>query len=100
MTTPFLDLYTQDQVFLAEKIYPHIADNCLIHDEYYDYAPTLPSIKKAIDYAKVNELCHIGAALDENDVYVYRADQERSIDLSGHVKYIYDWGNDEDTHNG
>lgn len=92
MTTPFLDLYTQDQVFLAEKIYPKIANSCLIHDSYYNYAPTPPSIKKAIDYDKVNELCHIGAALDENDVYVYRADQEQSLELSGHVKYIYDWG--------
>lgn len=99
-TTPFLDLYTQDQVFLAEKIYPHIAKSCLIHDSYYDYEPTPPSIKKAIDYPKVNELCHIGAALDENDVYVYRADQEQSLELSGHVKYIYDWGSDEDTNNG
>ena len=99
-TTPFLDLYTQDQVFLAEKIYPHIAKSCLIHDPYYNYTPTPPSIKKAIDYPKVNELCHIGAALDENDVYVYRADQEQSLELSGHVKYIYDWGSDEDTNNG
>jgi hypothetical protein len=99
-TTSFLDLYTQDQVFLAEKIYPHIANNCLIHDSYYSFGIVSPSIKKAIDYPKVNELCHIGAALDENDVYVYRSDQERSIDLSGHVKYIYDWGKDEDTNNG
>ena len=100
MTTPFIDLYTQDQMFLAEKIYPHIADSCLMHDEYYNYAPTEPSIKKAIDYAKVNELCHIGAALDENDVYVYRADQEQSLELTGNVKYIYDWGKDENTNNG
>jgi len=100
MTTQFFDLYTQDQVFLAEKIYPHIKDSCLVHDPYYNFPATAPSIKKKIEYAKVNELCHIGAALDENDVYAYRADQEVSLELSGHVKYIYDWGKDEDTHNG
>jgi hypothetical protein len=45
---------------------------------------------------KINTVCHIGAALDENDVFVYRADLEMSLEESGHVKYIYDWGTDED----
>ena len=61
---------------------------------------TETSKQRHIKYPKVNELCHIGAALDENDVYIYKSDQERSLELSGHVKYIYDWGQDEDTNNG
>jgi hypothetical protein len=92
MTTPFSDIYTQDQVFLTEKIYPHIAGDCLIHDPYYSMQVTEPSKQRHIKYPKVNELCHIGAALDENDVYIYKSDQELSLELSGHVKYIYDWG--------
>lgn len=99
MTTPFSDIYTQDQVFLTEKIYPHVAGNSLIHDQYYSMQVTEPSKQRHIKYPKVNELCHIGAALDENDVYIYKSDQERSLELSGHVKYIYDWGQDEDTNN-
>jgi hypothetical protein len=97
--TPLRDTYMQDQEFMAHQIYPHVASNCLIHDEYYNYMPTPPSIKKRIERNRVNTVCHIGAALDENDVFVYRTDQEISFDQSGNVKYIYDWGNDEDTNN-
>ena len=97
--TPLRDTYMQDQEFMAHQIYPHVASNCLIHDEYYNYMPTPPSIKKRIERNRVNTVCHIGAALDENDVFVYRTDQEVSFDQSGNVKYIYDWGNDEDTNN-
>ena len=98
--TPLRDTYMQDQEFMASQIYPHVAANCLIHDEYYNYMPTPPSIKKRIERKRVNTVCHIGAALDENDVFVYRTDQEVSFDQSGNVKYIYDWGKDEDTNNG
>lgn len=97
--TPLRDTYMQDQEFMAHQIYPHVASNCLIHDEYYNYMPTPPSIKKRIERNRINTVCHIGAALDENDVFVYRTDQEVSFDQSGNVKYIYDWGNDEDTNN-
>ena len=90
--TPLRDTYMQDQEFMAHQIYPHVAANCLIHDEYYNYMPTPPSIKKIIERKRINTVCHIGAALDENDVFVYRTDQEVSFDQSGNVKYIYDWG--------
>jgi hypothetical protein len=49
---------------------------------------------------KINTVCHIGAALDENDVFVYRADLEMSLNESGHVKYLYDWGTDENLNYG
>ena len=97
--TPLRDTYMQDQEFMAHQIYPHVAANCLIHDEYYNYMPTPPSIKTIIKRKRINTVCHIGAALDENDVFVYRTDQEVSFDQSGNVKYIYDWGKDEDTNN-
>jgi len=94
--TPLRDTYMQDQEFLSTQIYPQVAGNCLIHDPYYNYQPSEPSKKTMIPRKKINTVCHIGAALDENDVFVYRADLEMSLELSGHVKYIYDWGTDED----
>lgn len=97
--TPLRDTYMQDQEFMAHQIYPHIAANCLVHDGYYNYMPSPPSIKKLIERKRINTVCHIGAALDENDVFVYRTDQEISFNESGNVKYIYDWGKDEDTNN-
>ena len=93
---PLRDTYMQDQEFLSSHIYPQIAGNVLVHDPYYNYQPSHPSKKTMIPRKKINTVCHIGAALDENDVFVYRADLEMSLELSGHVKYIYDWGTDED----
>ena len=98
--TTLRDNYMQDQEFLSAQIYPQIAGNCLIHDPYYNYQPSEPSKKKMIPRKKINTVCHIGAALDENDVFVYRADLEMSLQESGHVKYIYDWGTDEDLNYG
>lgn len=93
--TPLRDTYMQDQEFLTSAIYPHIAANCLIHDEYYNYQPTPPSEKRLIKRKRINTVCHIGAALDENDVFVYTPDREISFNESGHVLYLYDWGTDE-----
>lgn len=93
--TPLRDTYMQDQEFLTYGIYPHIAANCLVHDEYYNYQPTPPSEKRIIKRKRINTVCHIGAALDENDVFVYTPDREISLHESGHVKYLYDWGTDE-----
>ena len=97
--TPLRDTYMQDQEFLSSQIYPHIAANCLVHDEYYNYQPTQPSQKRIIKRRRINTVCHIGAALDENDVFVYTPDREISFNESGHVKYLYDWGTNEDTNN-
>jgi hypothetical protein len=98
--TPLRDTYMQDQEFLSSQIYPQIAGNCLVHDPYYNYQPSEPSKKKMIPRKKINTVCHIGAALDENDVFVYRADLEMSLNESGHVKYLYDWGTDENLNYG
>jgi len=97
--TPLRDTYMQDQEFMAHQVYPHIADTCLIHDDYYNYMPTPPSQKRYIKRKRINDVCHIGAALDENDVFVYKTDREVSLEQSGHIKYIYDWGKDEESSN-
>lgn len=93
---PLVDTYMQDQQFLSGAIYPNIVENCLTHDEYYNYQAI---DNRYIKRKRINTVCHIGAALDENDVFVYAPDREISLHESGHVKYIYDWGTDEDTNN-
>ena len=98
--TTLRDTYMQDQEFLSNAIYPNIMEKSLVHDPYYNYPAPYPSKKTEIKRKKINTVCHIGAALDENDVFVYRADLEMSLELSGHVKYIYDWGTDEDLNYG
>lgn len=90
------DTYMQDQQFLSGQVYPRIVDNCLTHDEYYNYKAI---DNRTIKRKRINTVCHIGAALDENDVFVYAPDREISLHESGHIKYIYDWGTDEDTNN-
>ena len=95
----FRDEYMADQNFMTYQIYPHIAADCLIHDEYYNYMPTPPSEKRLIKRKRLATMCHIGCAVDENDVYIYQPDRDVSIQESGHVTYMYDWGNDERTNN-
>ena len=89
------DTYMQDQEFMAHMIYPHIAANCLIHDEYYNYQPTPPSVKRRIKRKRLSTMSHIGCAVDENDVYVYQPDRDVAIQETGHVTYMYDWGKNE-----
>jgi hypothetical protein len=89
--TKLVPAYTQDQVFLSGVIYPRIKDNLFVHDEYYNFEKDKHKIKRA----RLNTVCHIGAALDENDVFVFTADRDISLNESGHIKYLYDWGTDE-----
>ena len=69
--------YGNDMEFLA-WIYNRIKDDCLIHDEYYN---TPDSIKSRIK--KKHTLDMVGAALDENDLYIYDNDSERSVIETG-----------------
>jgi len=84
--------YTQDQDFLRNMIYPRIQFSCFIHDEFYDTDVEGKSIRKPYVLEPVNEVSHIGAALDENDKFVFTVDQQKSVALSGDDKYLYEWG--------
>ena len=95
----FFDEYMADQKFMSFAIYPRIERDCLIHDEYYNYLPSAPSRKTTIKRKRTTTLSHIGAAVDENDVFVYQKDRDASIEENGHVSYIYELENDEDTNN-
>lgn len=95
----FGDFYMADQNFMSNKIYPLISNDCLIHDEYYDFPTVEPSEKRKIKRKLITTLSHIGCAVDENDVYVYQEDRNNAIQETGHVTYVYDWGNDGHTDN-
>ena len=95
----FNDEYMADQNFLNHKIYPQIAHDCLFHDEYYQFDIIPPSEQRFIKRQRLAQMCHIGCALDENDMYIYDTDKAASMLESGHVTYMYDWGNDERTDN-
>ena len=95
----FRDEYMADQNFMTGMFYPHIAGDCLVHDEYYNYQPSPPSEKRIIKRRRLSSMCHIGCALDENDVYVYQPDRDVAIQETGHVTYMYDWGIDGRTNN-
>jgi hypothetical protein len=86
------DYYTQDQDFLRNLIYPRIQFSCFVHDEFYDTDVEGKSLRKPYVLEPVNEVSHIGAALDENDKFIFAVDQQKSVALSGDDKYLYEWG--------
>jgi len=86
------DYYTQDQDFLRNLIYPRIQFSCFVHDEFYDTDVEGKSLRKPYVLEPVNQVSHIGAALDENDRFFFTVDQQKSVTLSGDDKYLYEWG--------
>jgi len=86
------DYYTQDQDFLRNLIYPRIQFSCFVHDEFYETEVEGKSIRKPYLLEPVNQVSHIGAALDENDRFFFTVDQQKSVALSGDDKYLYEWG--------
>ena len=85
------DYYTQDQDWLAEQIWPRIKDSCLIHDETYGSQAEGISTVKTFPIAKEATLHHIGAALDENDRYIFDVDQQRAKAETGSDRYLAEW---------
>jgi protein O-GlcNAc transferase len=68
-----------DQMFLMQRIYPIVINNCIVHDEYFRYEP----FSKPINHdRKSNDFAFIGESIDENDNP--RGDQRTPI------KKIYD----------
>ena len=85
------DYYTADQDWLAAHIWPLIKDNCLIHDETYDTQAEGISAVKPFPISKEATLHHIGAALDENDRYIFDIDRHRAKAETGSDRYLAEW---------
>ncbi|CAB4242281.1 hypothetical protein UFOVP222_98 [uncultured Caudovirales phage] len=80
-----------DQEFLAERIHLRAIDSVLYHSNYYTNKITGDSISKNFPSLDRYPDNHIGAAVDENDEYVYAADREPAISKNGNAVYIYDF---------
>jgi hypothetical protein len=64
----------------------------LVHDSYFKTISDYPSITKKIDLKRLWTLDMIGAALNEDDSFVYGWDVEKSIEEAGKNQYIYNIG--------
>lgn len=83
--------YTQDQDWLAAKLWPQIKDSALIHDETYETPTEGQSKRRAFPIAKKATLHHIGAALEADDRFVFSIDQTMANAESGSDKYLAEW---------
>lgn len=52
------DYYQTDQIFLSQKIYPLISNDCMVHDEFFDKKP-FPTQRMGKQF--------VGEPFDEND---------------------------------
>ena len=93
------DTYMADQDFLRDHIWAAVQDQCLTHDEYYNFGIFGASIHTTIKRKRINPVCHIGCAVDENDRFIYKPDVDLSYSHSKTDKYQYDWGVDESLNN-
>lgn len=84
-------IYGVDQTFLAEEVYPIVKDDCLFHSEHYECNPAGRSIQKRFPSPDRYPDNHIGAAIDENDDYVFPFDIEQAKLKNKHNRYLYDF---------
>lgn len=70
--------YGDDMRFLHKMIFNRVIGDAFIHDEYYN---TPGSVKSAVK--KRHTLDMVGAAVDENDRFVYPNDREMSMRETG-----------------
>jgi hypothetical protein len=76
--------YGNDMDFLQRIIYPRVVGEALIHDEYFN---TPGSIRCKV--SKQSTLDMVGAAVDENDRFVYDNDLKMSMRETGSEIYRY-----------
>jgi hypothetical protein len=81
--------YGCDQDFLRDRVYNKAKLSMLVHDAYFHTESFSPSITKGIDIERVWTLDMIGAALNEDDSFVYGWDVDKSIEETGKNIYIY-----------
>lgn len=82
--------YLFDQRFLAEKVWVRVEKSCMIHDSFFNTKVPAPSITKKFPIELENPANHVGAALDENDYFVFWEDESLSVKNGGIGKFEYD----------
>lgn len=81
------DYYMTDQDFLASVIYPRIKDKVLIHDDYYNTKVEGKSERRTFPIPRINTMCHIGAALNADDTFVFTDDARMHLAQTGSPYY-------------
>lgn len=81
------DYYMTDQDFLAAIIYPRIKDKVLIHDDYYNTQVEGKSERRNFPIPRINTMCHIGAALNADDTFVFTDDAKVHLAQTGSPYY-------------
>ena len=75
--------YGNDMEFLWDMVYSRVIGDSLIHDEYYNTPGSIKSRTK-----KKYTLDMVGAAVDEDDVFVYDNDLRTAIEETKKGRYI------------
>lgn len=81
------DYYMTDQDFLAAIVYPRIKDKVLIHDDYYKSPVEGKSERRNFPIPRINTMCHIGAALNADDTFVFTDDGKVHLAQTGSPYY-------------
>jgi hypothetical protein len=75
--------YLNDMEFLWTMVYPRISNDCFIHDEYFNTPGSVKSRTK-----KRHTLDMVGAAVNEDDIFIYDNDVKTAMDETGGDKYL------------
>jgi hypothetical protein len=82
--------YISDQKFLSQRVWVRVEKSCMIHDSFFGTKVTAPSVTKKFPIELENPANHVGAALDENDYFVFWEDESLSVKNGGIGKFEYD----------
>lgn len=83
--------FASDQVFLSRYVAPIVYKSMLIHETFGKTEVPPPSIRKSFPVPYTSISSHIGAAVDENDMFVYDVDKKNSVAVGGNGFFQYDF---------
>ena len=83
--------FASDQVFLSRHVAPIVYKNMLIHETFGKTEVSPPSVRKSFPVPYTSISSHIGAAVDENDMFVYDVDKKNSVAVGGNGFFQYDF---------
>jgi hypothetical protein len=83
--------YGADMAFLDRFIYPILKWDSLVHDASLQSRLPFTSVVRDFPSKKLWQLNMVGAAVNENDEFVYDFDIATSFAETGENKYVCDW---------
>jgi hypothetical protein len=79
-----------DQKFIKDKISDQIYKSVFIHDTFYNTEVSEPSVVSKFPKMLANYANHVGAAINEDDSFVYAPDEVMSKSMGGDGFFKYD----------